>query len=53
MKIVMTKAESLSGLGGSEKTSSAYMEEEDFEFEGDESFNPPEDIDPAKLEAKK
>ena len=28
------------------------MEEDDFEFEGDESYVPPDDIDPNKLQAK-
>ena len=27
--------------------------EDDFEFEGDESYVPPEDIDPEKVQAKK
>ena len=29
------------------------MEEDDFEFDGDESYVPPDDIDPNKLQAKK
>lgn len=46
MKIIMTKAGSLADLSGG-KTSA--MVEDDFEFDGDESFVPPEDIDPTKL----